>query len=134
MDVVDQYNDKEHTTTGVTPNYASTAKYQDVVRENIQKKATFDRKYDKVNEGDQAKIYKKPGKYSEFGFDFDHWKEGTERVEGFDADADGVQTYKLSGIARPLMRHELRVVKGSEAPTLIRRRLTKKASPKYDVQ
>ena len=44
--VVDQYNDKEHTTTGVTPNYASTAKYQDVVRENIEKKATFDRKYD----------------------------------------------------------------------------------------
>ncbi len=30
--VVDQYNDKEHTTTGVTPYYASTAKYQDVVR------------------------------------------------------------------------------------------------------
>ena len=69
--VVDQYNDKEHTTTGVTPNYASTAKYQDVVRENIQKKATFDRKYDEGKKGDQARVYKKPGKYSEFGFDFD---------------------------------------------------------------
>ena len=102
--------------------------------ENIEKKATFDRKSDNVNEGDQARVYKKPGKYSEFGFDFDHWKAGTDRVDGFDHDADAVQTYKLSGIARPLMRHELKVVKGSEAPTLIKRRLTKKASPKYDVR
>ena len=60
-------------------------------------------------------------------FDFDHWKPGTVNADGFDHDAQGVETYKLSGIARPLMRHELRVVKGSEAPTLIRRRLTKKS-------
>ena len=80
-----------------------------------------------------ARVYKKPGKYSEFGFDFDHWKPGTSTVEGFDNARDGIRTYKLSNIARPLMRHELKLVKGSEAPTLIRRRLTKKASPKYEV-
>ena len=94
--VVDQYNDKEHTTTGIAPNDAAYAKYEDVVRENIEKKATFDRKYDKVNEGDRAKVYKKPGKYSEFGFDFDHWKPGTDRVDGFSEDREGTQTYKLS--------------------------------------
>ena len=132
--MVDQYNDKEHTTTKVAPNDAAYAKYEDVVQKNIEKKAKFNRKYDTVNEGDQARVYKKPGKYSEFGFEFDHWKPGTDRVDGFDHDAEGVQTYKLSGIARPLMRHELKLVKGSEAPTLIKRRLTKKASPKYNVR
>ena len=60
--VVDQYNDKEHTTTKVAPNDAAYAKYEDTVRENIEEKATFNRKYDKVNEGDQTKVYKKPGK------------------------------------------------------------------------
>ena len=67
-------------------------------------------------------------------FDFDHWKPGTSTVEGYDNDRDGIRTYRLSGLARPLMRHELKLVKGSEAQTLIRRRLTKKASPKYEVQ
>ena len=130
---MEQYNDEEHTTTKVAPNDAAYAKYEDVVRKNIEENATFDRKYEKANEGDMARIYKKPGKYSEFGFDFDHWKPGTSTVEGFDNDRDGRRTYKLSGLARPLMRHELKLVKGSEAPTLIRRRLTKKASPKYEV-
>ena len=32
--VVNKYNDKEHTTTGVAPNYAAEQKYEDVVREN----------------------------------------------------------------------------------------------------
>ncbi len=132
--VVDQYNDHEHATTKVAPNDAAYAKYEDVVRKNIEENATFDRKYDKVKKDDQAQVYKKPGKYSEFGFDFEHWLKGTRTVEGFDEDGEGRQTYKLAGIARPLMRHELRVVKGSEAPTLIRRRLAKKASPKYDVR
>ena len=132
--VVDQYNDTEHTTTEVAPNDAAVAKYEDVVRENIEKNATFNRKYDKVEEGDIAKVFKKPGKYSEFGFDFDHWKPGTSTVDGYNHDGEGTQTYQLSGIARPLMRHELKVVKGSEAPTLIRRRLTEKAPPRYDVR
>ena len=131
---MDKYNDTEHTTTGVTPNYAATDKYHDVVKKNIQEKATFNRKYDKVNEGDMARVYKKPGKYSEFGFDFDHWRAGNETVQGFDNDGDGVQTYKLSNVARPLMRHELKLIRGSEAPVLVRRRLTGKAAPRYDVQ
>ena len=97
-----------------------------MVKKNIQEKAQFNRKYDKVNEGDMARVYKKPGKYSEFGFDFDHWKKGNEKVEGFDNDDDGIRTYKLSNVGRPLMRHELKLIRGSEAPVLIRRRLTKK--------
>ncbi len=59
--LVDQQNDKEHTTTGVAPNDAAYAKYEDVVQKHIEKKATFDRKYDKVNEGGHARVYKKPG-------------------------------------------------------------------------
>ena len=35
--VVKQYNDTEHTTTGVTPNYAATAKYEDVVKKTFKK-------------------------------------------------------------------------------------------------
>ena len=37
--VVKQYNDEEHTTTGVAPNDAATAKYEDVVKKNIQEKS-----------------------------------------------------------------------------------------------
>ena len=36
--VVKQYNDTEHTTTGVTPNYAAIAKYEDVVKKTFKKK------------------------------------------------------------------------------------------------
>ena len=118
----------------LAPNYAATDKYNEVVRKNIEEKATFDRKYDKVNEGDLARVYKKPGKYSEFGFDFDHWKKGNETVQGYDQDRDGTRTYKLSNVARPLMRHELKLIRGSETPVLIQRRLTKKAAPRYDVR
>ena len=100
--------------------------HEDVIKKTFRK-ASFNRKYEQVKEGEQAQVYKKPGKYSEFGFDFEHWLKGTRRVEGLDEDREGSQTYNLSGIARPLMRHELRVVKGSEAPTLIKRRLAKKS-------
>ena len=103
-------------------------------RKTFKKKARFDRKYDKVNEGDLARVYKKPGKYSEFGFDFDHWKKGNEKVEGFDNDDDGIRTYKLSNVARPLMRHELKLIRGSETPVLVQRRLSKKAPPRYEVR
>ena len=36
--VVDKYNDTEHTTTGVTPNYAATDKYHDVVKRTRRKR------------------------------------------------------------------------------------------------
>ena len=35
---VTQYNDKEHTTTGVAPNYAATAKYEDVIKKTFKNK------------------------------------------------------------------------------------------------
>ena len=131
--VVKQYNDEEHTTTGVTPNYAATAKYEDVVKKNIQEKASFNRKYEPIKENDQVRVFKKPWKYSEFSFDYDHWKPGNERVQGFDADRSGTRTYKLSNIARPLMRHELKLIRGSETPVLVQRRLGKKAALRYQV-
>ena len=57
---MDKYNDTEHTTTEVTPNYAATDKYNETVKKNIEEKAQFNRKYDKVNEGDLARVYKNP--------------------------------------------------------------------------
>ena len=36
--VVDQYNDTEHTTTEVTPNYAATDKYIDIVKRIFRKR------------------------------------------------------------------------------------------------
>jgi len=129
--VVKQYNDEEHTTTGVTPNYAATAKYEDIVKKNIQEKASFNKKYEPIKENDQVRVFKKPGKYSEFGFDFDHYKPGNERVQGFDADRSSTRTYKLSNIARPLMRHELKLIRGSETPVLVQRRLGKKGALRY---
>ena len=129
-----RYNEKEHTTTGVSPDYAATAKYEDVVKKNIQENASFNRKYDEAKKGDQASVFKKPGKYSEFGFNYDHWKPGSEKIERCDNDRAGVRTYKLTNIARPLMRHELKLIRGSEVPVLTKRRLTKKAAPRYEVR
>ena len=57
--VVDNYNDTEHTKTEVTPNYAATDKYNEVVKKNIEENAQFNRKYDSVNEGDMGRVCKK---------------------------------------------------------------------------
>ena len=68
--VVDRYNQKEHATTKVAPEDAADRKYEEVVRDNIEKKATLNRDYGKDKPtGSKVRLVEKKGKSGDQKFD-----------------------------------------------------------------
>jgi hypothetical protein len=122
--VVGQYNNAEHTTTGVTPNDAAKFEW-DTDRDKILKmrgtmvdKAHSDLKYPVILVGDRVNILRKPGKYGDFKSHFVAWTEETFKVVEISYEA-GNPVFKLEGRPRALRLHEILKVSGVEkAPKL----------------
>ena len=105
-------------------------KYKKTVKKNIEENATFNRKYDKLNTGDKVRVLRKPD-FGKFKFDFDNYKPGFETIQGKGANHDGVPTYKLTNVPRPLLRHELKQIPAAEVPTVVKRRATRKQPVRF---
>ena len=95
--VVDRYNQKEHATTKVAPEDAADRKYEEVVRNNIEKKATFNRDYVKdMPTGSKVRLVEKKGKFGDQKFDKDYYREGHDTVVSKQTNHSSVTTYKLA--------------------------------------
>ena len=105
-DVLEQYNSTERATTQMPPEEAIHKSNADEVRERIQSKAMFNRKYPDLQPGDKVRLIRKPNKMSEYKANFSAWSKTTYTV----ADTllvNGQTFYKLSGEDAQFMRHEL---------------------------
>ena len=136
--VVDRYNQKEHATTKVAPEDAADRKYEEVVRNNIEKKATFNRDYGKdMPTGSKVRLVEKKGKFGDQKFDKDYFREGHDTVASKQTNRSNVTTYKLANpsnipeFSRPFLRHELKFVPGREAPKPVKRRATTKRAVRF---
>jgi hypothetical protein len=120
--VVNKYNARKHTTTEMSPNdlaeenvpYEEREAKEDKAWNNIDRKAHRRRKYHGLQVGDNVKIIRKPGKYSEYKAGFVAWQTEVRTVEEIYYD-NGVKLYKVSGFTKPMMRHELLKIQGVEA-------------------
>ena len=127
QDVVDQYNDRVHTTTDESPNLVAENEYHkptlETVHANLLKHANFPVKHPDVVVGDWVKIRVKPSGYGQYKETFNSWSERVYKVLGIDNTLDGGPRYRLEGYARPLLRFELKKVDDVQRPNLVRRKL-----------
>ena len=126
--VVEQYNETVHESTQLRPNFAHEnlrdSEHINMIRDNIQDRARFNRKYPEVDVGDQVKIIRKPGKYSEYKSGFVAWSTEVYTVTAVSYNILGQRQYSLNNYSTPLLRHELLKIEGVEAPSF--RRVTGK--------
>ena len=114
-DVVQKYNSTVKVSTGMTPLDAEKFVNRTTVREHIEGRAKFNRKYPGLSSGDRVKIIKKAGKYTEFKHDFNHWSTEIYTVSG-SSNEDGQRFYTLEGQPAKLLRHEMLKVEDSQKP------------------
>lgn len=122
--VVEQYNGTVHESTKLSPKYAhenlQNPENVALIRDNMQERARFNRKYSDIDVGDQVKIIRKPGKYSEYKSGFVAWSSEVYTISSISYNVMGQRQYNLSNYSTPLLRHELLKIEGSETPNLRR--------------
>ena len=108
--VIKKYNNKTHSTTGISPNTAKQGNNNIEVWLNIRNKADFNRKYPPLKTGSQVKTYIKPGSFKK-GYE-SRWSKDVYRI--MNISEDGKQFMVNNNTRRLYSRHELLLVKGSE--------------------
>ena len=108
--VIKKYNNKTHSTTGMSPNTAKQGNNNIEVWLNIRNKADFNRKYPPLKTGSQVKTYIKPGSFKK-GYE-SRWSKDVYRI--MNISEDGKQFMVNNNTRRLYSRHELLLVKGSE--------------------
>ena len=108
--VIKKYNNKTHSTTGISPNTAKQGNNNIEVWLNIRNKADFNRKYPPLKKGSQVKTYIKPGSFKK-GYE-SRWCKDVYRI--MNISEDGKQFMVNNNTRRLYSRHELLLVKGSE--------------------
>ena len=74
-------------------------------------RARFKRKYKEININDQVRVFTQKQKYSKMKEHVKSWSEATCKVTGIDkAGLKGQTTYKLGGMPKPYLRHEIFLV------------------------
>ena len=108
---LNSYNNKKHSSTGMSPKQAHKDDNQLNVAINLTNKARYRRKYPPINEGDEVKIYKKnKGNYIDRKETTPKWSIQKYKVKDIKYDIMGNKTYVLDGITRAYLRHEILLV------------------------
>ena len=135
--VVEQYNERVHTTTGARPNNVARKEYDmnyiKNVHAQIQNHAKFPLKHPPLNIGDYVKIRIKPSGYGEYKETFNSWSVKAYKVLGKDANLDGGTKYRLEGYHRSLLRYELKKVKDVQKPNVVGGKLARGRSATYSL-
>jgi hypothetical protein len=109
--VVKQYNNEVHSITKFKPVEAFKEKNTSEVKLNLLIQAKHARRYPDINIGDKVNIYKKADKYGKSKEWVSKWSPISYTVNEINHDRIvGNYTYKLDGITKPLLRHELLLV------------------------
>jgi hypothetical protein len=122
--VVNQYNDAAHMTTGEAPNDIHNLNIEEdkdwieELRDRIAAEGHRNRKYPTISVGDQVKLLRKPGKFGDRKTGFVAWSKETYRVEKIEYQ-DGSPLFFLEGREldnRGYRLHEILKVDGVEKP------------------
>ena len=109
--VLKKYNSTTHSSTKMTPNQAHKDENNSTVRINLTLRENNKRKYPDIKEGDSVKYYhKKRGNYTDRKEYNSKWSQQSYKVEKIKYDMMGNRTYKLEGLQKPYLRHELLLV------------------------
>jgi hypothetical protein len=93
-----------HSSTKFTPAEAMKPKNQLDVKLNLQLNATRTRKYPNISVDDSVKIYRKKDKLDKERKSL--WSDKVYKVTGI-VESHGESMFKLEGIPKPLLRHEI---------------------------
>ena len=112
QDVVDKYNDSEHSSIHAKPSFVAEHEYDFPVleraHENMLKHAKFPVKHEAIEVGDHVKIRIKSSAF--YKETFNSWSPEVYTVESIDVDTPQGNLYHLTGYRRPLLRYELKKI------------------------
>ena len=108
---LNKYNSAKHSSTKMTPKEAHNDDNNMKVRVNLTLKESNKRKYPTISVGDMVKyIHKKKGNYTDRKEYVTKWSKESYKVKEIKYDMMGNRTYKLEGLQKPYLRHELLLV------------------------
>ena len=108
---LNKYNTTVHSSTKMSPKQAHKDENNSSVRVNLTLREKNKRKYPEIKEGDSVKYFhKKKGNYTDRKEYNSKWSERAYKVEKIKYDMTGNRTFKLEGLAKPYLRHELLLV------------------------
>ena len=108
---LNKYNNTKHSSTELTPKEAHKDTNHLKVGVNLTLKEKNRRKYPPINEDDNVKIYeKKRGNYTDRKETNPKWSKRSFKVVDIKRDMMGNRTFKLAGLTRPYLRHEILLV------------------------
>ena len=115
--VTKQYNSEAHEATGMTPLQADKIENHDKAYDSMKQRAKMNRKYDPISVGDDVRLLKKPeGNRAHFRVGEDAWTRVAFKVLKVEPTENGT-AYTLEHQPRKYLRHEVKLVKGSEEPS-----------------
>ena len=108
---LNKYNNTKHSSTQLTPKEAHKDTNHLKVGVILTLKEKNRRKYPPINEDDMVKIYdKKRGNFTDRKETNPKWSQRSYKVLEIKRDMMGNRTFKLQGLERPYLRHELLLV------------------------
>ena len=108
---LNKYNTTVHSSTKMTPKQAHKDENNSTVRVNLTLRENNRRKYPEIKEGDEVKYFhKKKDNYINRKETASRWSEKTYKVESIKLDIMGNRTYKLEGLTKLYLRHELLLI------------------------
>ena len=106
-----QYNSTSHSSTRMTPSEAHKDDNEINVKVNLKLREKNKRKYPKIEENDKVKVFqKKRGNYTDRKEYNSKWSNKIFNIDKIEYDIMGNKTYKVAGINKPLLRHEILLV------------------------
>ena len=109
--VLKKYNSTQHSSTKMSPNQAHKDNNNLNVRVNLTLRENNRRKYPDVKEGDKVKYFKKKrGNYTDRKEYNSKWSPTSYKVVKIQRDMTGNKTFKLEGLSKPFLRHEILLV------------------------
>ena len=115
--VTQQYNSEVHEATNMTPLQADEIENHDKAYDRMRKRAKMNRKYDPISVGDEVRLLRKPeGGRAAYRVGEDAWTRVTFKVLKIEPTENGT-SYTLENQPRKHLRHEIKLVKGSEEPS-----------------
>ena len=105
---LNKYNSTEHSSTKLSPNQAHKDSNNLKVRVNLTTREVNKRKYPELKEGDEVKTFTKGGgNYTSRKETMSKWSKESYTIEKINYDMTGTKTFKLQGMRKPFLRHEL---------------------------
>ena len=105
---LNKYNSSKHSSTKLTPKEAHDDKNHMDVRVNLTRREKNTRKYPEINVNDKVKHFQKQrGNYTDRKEYVSKWSSQSYKVVSIDYDSTGNKTFKLEGLNKPYLRHEI---------------------------